>query len=108
MLKLCRNRLFAMALLIAAIPTFNYAAAIVQVSPKPTTVAMDKASKIDINTATVDQLKTIPGIGAAYSKRIVDGRPYANKSQLLSKGVIPADTYNKIKDQIVATQPKGK
>ena len=65
-----------------------------------------KGAKVDINSATPDQLKAIPGIGDAYSKRIVDGRPYANKSQLLSKGILPAATYDKIKDQIIATQPK--
>ncbi len=48
----------------------------------------------------------LPGIGDAYSKRIVDGRPYANKTQLVSKGVLPQATYNKIKDQIIASQPK--
>ena len=51
-------------------------------------------------------MKAFPGIGDAYSKRIVDGRPYANKAQLLSKGVLPEATYNKIKDKIIATQPK--
>ena len=62
--------------------------------------------KIDINTATIDQLKAFPGIGDAYAKRIVDGRPYTAKNQLLSRGVLPAATYNKIKDKIIATHAK--
>ena len=64
------------------------------------------AGTIDINTATADQLKAFPGIGDAYSKRIIDGRPYTAKNQLLSRGILPAATYNKIKDQIIATHPK--
>ena len=104
MFKTLRNHLLiAAALLLTVFPAISHAQA------KPTATkhtAADATSKIDINTATIDQLKAIPGIGDAYSKRIVDGRPYANKSQLLSKGILPAATYNKIKDQIIATQPK--
>lgn len=64
------------------------------------------ANKLDINTATPDQLKAFPGIGDAYAKRIVDGRPYTAKNQLVTRGVLPAATYNKIKDQIIASHPK--
>ena len=59
---------------------------------------------IDINSASGDQLKSLPGIGEAYSKKIIDGRPYANKSQLISRKIIPPATYDKIKDQIIAKQ----
>jgi competence protein ComEA len=64
--------------------------------------AAGKAELIDINTATQEQLKTIPGIGDAYSKKIIDNRPYASKDQLVSKKVIPAAVYAKIKDLIIA------
>jgi len=64
--------------------------------------------KIDINTATADQLKAIPGIGDAYSKRIIDGRPYSAKNQLVSRGILPQGVYDKIKDQIIANKPAKK
>lgn len=73
---------------------------------KTSTASATAGDKIDINTATLDQLKAFPGIGDAYAKRIVDGRPYTAKNQLLSRGVLPAATYNKIKDKIIATHAK--
>ncbi len=97
--------------LLAATLLFTLPLAVIAQKPqkpapaKPAAATAAATDKIDINTATADQLKAIPGIGDAYSKRIIDGRPYTAKNQLVSRGILPQGVYDKIKDQIIANKP---
>jgi competence protein ComEA len=61
---------------------------------------------LDLNTATPAQLKALPGMGDAYVQRIIEGRPYTAKNQLVTRGVLPAAAYEKIAPMVIARRPK--
>ena len=109
-----RNRLWVLAVMAVGALVLGSVTADAQTKSKAgakataSAKAGDTKTTLDINQASKAELSTLPGIGDAYSQKIVDGRPYARKDQLVSKNIIPQATYDKIKDQIVATQTKKK
>ena len=68
--------------------------------------ASAKAKIVDINTATEAELKAVPGVGDTYAAKIIAGRPYANKTQLKSRKVVPSTLYEQVKDLLIAKQPQ--
>jgi DNA uptake protein ComE-like DNA-binding protein len=76
--------------------------------PNPAALPTTHAALLDINTATAEQLLALPGMGRAYAQRIIAGRPYTAKNQLVSRGILSESTYEKIAPQIVAKRvPRG-
>jgi len=88
--------------LIGSSPVWIQAADTTKTPAPETKKTTPRTDRLDINTASPDQLKTIRGINEAQAKKIIDGRPYKRRGDLVTKKVLPQETYDKIKDQISA------
>ena len=72
------------------------------------TNSASNGEKLDINSSSKDELRSIPEIGEKYAQKIIDGRPYRTKRDLLTRKIIPRSTYEKVKDQIIAHRSTAK
>ena len=92
---------------LAAMPAIGAPAPAGQVAAGPSaSAASSKWVPVDINTASGRPTKTLPGVGDTYARRIVQGRPYTSKNQLVTKGILPQNVYAKVQNQIVASHVK--
>jgi competence protein ComEA len=98
------RRLFSLLLVSALLFNAGLLAQGKKPAPKPPTAAAKQATLVDLNTANKAELIALPGVGEAYAQKIIDGRPYARKDELVTKKIVPQATYDKIRNMVVAKQ----
>jgi competence protein ComEA len=100
-----RRAVIAKIVAAVAVAAFVFVVPAVSAQTKPAKPSAAKAvSVVDINRATSAELEAVPGIGKAYAAKIIGGRPYASKLQLVQKKVLSQAIYDKVKDHLIAKQ----
>src|SRR6187455_516914 len=95
------KKAFIAVLVAAALASPSLAFAQAKAPAKKVTKAEPAAPLLDLNTATKAELEALPAIGTAYAQKIIDGRPYKMKNELVTKKIVPESTYAKIKDKVI-------
>ncbi|MGC1784930.1 MAG: helix-hairpin-helix domain-containing protein [Acidobacteriaceae bacterium] len=92
-----------LALALTVVPATWASPAVQQSGQAGSRAAMhSQSTRVDINTASADRLKSLPGIGDTYARRIIAGRPYSSKDQLVSRGILPRSVYDNVKNNLIA------
>ena len=99
------GRLFCLVVITLAFTVIGFTQAKpANTQAKPTPAAKPKEELLDLNSAKREQLMALPGVGDTYADKIIAGRPYKNKMELVQKNIVPKQIYAKFSAMVIAKQ----